>query len=58
MPPLLLLLHAEYLTFQRIVEAEYELPPGLSEVATDLITRLLQVDPARRIGEWAGSVPS
>ena len=49
MPPLLLLLHAEYLTFQRIVEAEYELPPG---------TRLLQVDPARRIGEWAGSVPS
>ncbi|KAI7842103.1 hypothetical protein COHA_004297 [Chlorella ohadii] len=41
---------SEYLTFQKIVEADYELPEGLSEPAADLIRRLLQVDPAQRIG--------
>lgn len=43
--------NAEYLTFQKIVDAEYELPEGLSEPAADLIRRLLQVDPVQRIGE-------
>ena len=42
---------AEYLTFQKIVEADYQLPEGLSDPAADLIHRLLQVDPVQRIGK-------
>lgn len=41
---------SEYLTFQKIVEAEYELPEGLPPAAADLITRLLALEPADRIG--------
>ncbi|KAL4437322.1 hypothetical protein ABPG75_004461 [Micractinium tetrahymenae] len=41
---------SEYLTFQKIVEAEYELPEGLPPAAADLITRLLVLEPADRIG--------
>ncbi|EFN52977.1 hypothetical protein CHLNCDRAFT_36647 [Chlorella variabilis] len=41
---------SEYLTFQKIVEADYELPEGGSEAAADLVARLLRVEPAQRIG--------
>lgn len=41
---------SEYLTFQKIVEADYELPEGLPPAAADLIARLLVVEPAQRIG--------
>ena len=43
---------AEYLTFQKIVAAEYTLPEGLPPAAADLIARLLQTEPADRIGAW------
>lgn len=51
--PLSVFLPAEYLTFQKIVEADYELPEGGSEAAADLVARLLRVEPAQRIGEPA-----
>ncbi|KAL4439495.1 hypothetical protein ABPG77_008824 [Micractinium sp. CCAP 211/92] len=41
---------SEYLTFQKIVEADYELPEGLPPAAADLISRLLVLEPADRIG--------
>ncbi len=42
---------AEYLTFQKIVEADYELPEGLPPAAADFVSRLLVLEPADRIGE-------
>lgn len=40
---------SEYLTFQKIVNLEYEFPPGFPHAARDLIERLLVLDPARRL---------
>lgn len=40
---------SEYLTFQKIVNLEYEFPPGFPSAARDLIERLLVLDPARRL---------
>lgn len=48
----------EYLTFQKIVEAEYELPPGVPPAAADLIARLLVLEPADRLGERSGALGS
>ena len=39
----------EYLTFQKIVALDYEFPKGFSEVAKDLIERLLVLEPSRRL---------
>ncbi|KAL6854970.1 serine/threonine protein kinase [Amphichorda felina] len=40
---------SEYLTFQKIVNLEYEYPPGFPAAARDLVERLLVLDPARRL---------
>lgn len=40
---------SEYLTFQKIVNLEYEFPPGFPSAARDLVERLLVLDPARRL---------
>ncbi|CAK7268068.1 serine/threonine protein kinase [Sporothrix epigloea] len=40
---------SEYLTFQKIVNLEYEFPPGLPPAACDLIERCLVLEPARRL---------
>ncbi|KAJ9197546.1 hypothetical protein DTO166G4_7798 [Paecilomyces variotii] len=39
----------EYLTFQKIVNLEYEFPSGFPAVGRDLVERLLVLDPARRL---------
>ncbi|CRK33013.1 hypothetical protein BN1723_014705 [Verticillium longisporum] len=39
----------EYLTFQKIVNLEYEFPPGFPAAARDLVERCLVLDPARRL---------
>jgi 3-phosphoinositide dependent protein kinase-1 len=40
---------SEYLTFQKIVNLEYEFPPGFPNSARDLVERCLVLDPARRL---------
>ncbi|UKZ92501.1 uncharacterized protein TrAFT101_007454 [Trichoderma asperellum] len=40
---------SEYLTFQKIVNLEYEFPQGFPPPARDLVERLLVLDPARRL---------
>ncbi|KAG5953963.1 hypothetical protein E4U53_005956 [Claviceps sorghi] len=40
---------SEYLTFQKIVNLEYEFPSGFPPAARDLIERCLVLDPARRL---------
>lgn len=40
---------SEYLTFQKIVNLEYEFPPGFPLAARDLVERCLVLDPARRL---------
>lgn len=40
---------SEYLTFQKIVNLEYEFPQGFPPLARDLVERLLVLDPARRL---------
>ncbi|KAG6018315.1 hypothetical protein E4U43_004457 [Claviceps pusilla] len=40
---------SEYLTFQKIVNLEYEFPGGFPPSARDLIERCLVLDPARRL---------
>ncbi|KAK5997378.1 Serine/threonine-protein kinase ksg1 [Cladobotryum mycophilum] len=40
---------SEYLTFQKIVNLEYEFPPGFPPAAQDLVERCLVLDPARRL---------
>ncbi|KAL2159765.1 hypothetical protein VTH06DRAFT_1898 [Thermothelomyces fergusii] len=39
----------EYLTFQKIVNLEYEFPPGFPPAARDLVERCLVLDPGRRL---------
>jgi 3-phosphoinositide dependent protein kinase-1 len=39
----------EYQTFQKIVNLEYEFPPGFPPAARDLVERLLVLDPSRRL---------
>jgi 3-phosphoinositide dependent protein kinase-1 len=39
----------EYLTFQKIVNLEYEFPAGFPSAARDLVERCLVLDPARRL---------
>jgi 3-phosphoinositide dependent protein kinase-1 len=39
----------EYLTFQKIVNLEYEFPVGFPPAARDLVERCLVLDPARRL---------
>ena len=39
----------EYLTFQKIVNLEYDFPPGFPPAARDLVERCLVLDPARRL---------
>lgn len=39
----------EYQTFQKIVNLDYEFPPGFPPVARDLVERLLVLDPTRRL---------
>ncbi|KAI5862253.1 hypothetical protein GGS23DRAFT_605830 [Durotheca rogersii] len=40
---------SEYLTFQKIVNLEYEFPAGFPPAARDLVERCLVLDPARRL---------
>lgn len=40
---------SEYLTFQKIVNLEYEFPQGFPALARDLVERCLVLDPARRL---------
>ncbi|TQV91351.1 hypothetical protein V2A60_009001 [Cordyceps javanica] len=40
---------SEYLTFQKIVNLEYEFPSGFPPAASDLVERCLVLDPARRL---------
>ncbi|PVU99304.1 hypothetical protein BB560_005529 [Smittium megazygosporum] len=40
----------EYQTFQKVLKAEYAFPEWFSSDARDLITKLLQLDPEKRIG--------
>ncbi|ODA80511.1 hypothetical protein RJ55_03469 [Drechmeria coniospora] len=40
---------SEYLTFQKIVNLEYEFPPGFPPLARDLVERCLVLDPATRL---------
>ncbi|CAK7272752.1 serine/threonine protein kinase [Sporothrix epigloea] len=40
---------SEYLTFQKIVNLDYDFPPGLPPSARDLIERCLVLEPARRL---------
>ncbi|KAG6029562.1 hypothetical protein E4U41_000318 [Claviceps citrina] len=40
---------SEYLTFQKIVNLEYEFPSGFPTAARDLVERCLVLDPARRL---------
>lgn len=40
----------EYLTFQQILNCKYEFPDHFSEVAKDIIQKLLQLDPMQRLG--------
>lgn len=40
---------SEYMTFQKIVNLEYEFPQGFPPAARDLVERLLVLDPARRL---------
>lgn len=40
---------SEYLTFQKIVNLEYDFPPGFPPAARDLVERCLVLDPARRL---------
>lgn len=40
---------SEYLTFQKIVNLDYEFPPGFPPAARDLVERCLVLDPARRL---------
>jgi 3-phosphoinositide dependent protein kinase-1 len=40
---------SEYLTFQKIVNLEYEFPVGFPPTARDLVERCLVLDPARRL---------
>ena len=39
----------EYLTFQKIVNLDYQFPKGFPDVARDLVERLLVLDPASRL---------
>ncbi len=40
---------SEYLTFQKIVNLEYEFPQGFPPAARDLVERCLVLDPSRRL---------
>ncbi|ATY67464.1 serine/threonine protein kinase, putative [Cordyceps militaris CM01] len=40
---------SEYLTFQKIVNLEYEFPSGFPPAASDLVERCLVLDPTRRL---------
>lgn len=40
---------SEYLTFQKIVNLDYEFPAGFPPAAKDLVERCLVLDPARRL---------
>ncbi|KAJ4269742.1 serine/threonine protein kinase [Fusarium torreyae] len=40
---------SEYLTFQKIVNLEYDFPAGFPSAARDLVERCLVLDPARRL---------
>ncbi|KAF5027217.1 hypothetical protein F66182_705 [Fusarium sp. NRRL 66182] len=40
---------SEYLTFQKIVNLEYDFPPGFPPAARDLVERCLVLDPTRRL---------
>ncbi|KAF3918592.1 Phototropin-2 [Arthrobotrys entomopaga] len=39
----------EYQTFQKIVNLEYQFPPGFPKIARDLVERLLVLDPTKRL---------
>lgn len=40
----------EYLCFQKITKLEYDIPTGFPDNARDLVTRLLVLDPMKRLG--------
>ncbi|KAL1889192.1 serine/threonine protein kinase [Sporothrix stenoceras] len=40
---------SEYMTFQKIVNLDYEFPPGFPSAARDLVERCLVLEPARRL---------
>ncbi|KAG0263434.1 pkb-activating kinase-like protein [Actinomortierella ambigua] len=40
----------EYQTFQKIVKLEYSFPPGFPRKAMDIVSKLLVLDPSKRLG--------
>lgn len=48
MPPFIA--QSEYLIFQKIQALDYSFPEGFDSHAKDLVTKLLVIDPARRLG--------
>ena len=40
----------EYLVFQRITKLDLDIPGGFPEVGSDLVTKLLVLDPTQRLG--------
>ncbi|XP_038064551.1 3-phosphoinositide-dependent protein kinase 1-like isoform X2 [Patiria miniata] len=40
----------EYMIFQKIIKLDYDFPEGFPEKAKDLVSRLLVLDPVKRIG--------
>eukprot|EP00033_Pygsuia_biforma_P000398 GCRY01000475.1.p1 GENE.GCRY01000475.1~~GCRY01000475.1.p1 ORF type:complete len:503 (+),score=111.39 GCRY01000475.1:196-1704(+) len=44
----------EYQLFQKIMHAEFSFPDGFPEVAKDLVTQLLTLDPEQRLGVRGG----
>ncbi|XP_031789102.1 3-phosphoinositide-dependent protein kinase 1 isoform X1 [Nasonia vitripennis] len=41
---------SEYLIFQKILALEYEIPDGFCELARDLVSKLLKLEPSERLG--------
>lgn len=41
---------SEYLIFQKILECDLKFPDGFNKTAKDLVQRLIQIDPGKRLG--------
>lgn len=49
----------EYMIFQKIIKLEYDFPDGFSQTARDLVSKLLVIDPSKRLGcDECGGYPA
>ncbi|XP_071501623.1 3-phosphoinositide-dependent protein kinase 1-like [Diadema antillarum] len=49
----------EYMIFQKIIKLEYDYPDGFSKKARDLVSKLLVIDPSKRLGcDECGGYPA